>query len=166
MRCPRCKNDWAPGPPGFEGECGCGKPYPIPGDLIDNLAKALDHPDIQVTFTGWKAELIAAEKKIKELTDEVAFLKDQNNKDKAICILRNEIYSLSAKVGLLDLLSEALKEAKVEFERIATLRDQILPESARSTHGAEKSIAKGSQAFATVAATEISRILAIYEESK
>lgn len=129
MRCPRCQNDWAPGPPGFEGDCGCGKPYPIPGDdpkpdLFDRLGKILDENNMQVTFTGWRHEPEATEKKLKAVL-------------------------------------EALKNAQVDFERIAALRSQ-LPAPARSTHGAEKCIAKNSQAMAMAAATEISRILSIY----
>lgn len=44
-------------------------------DLIDQLAKVLDSPDIQITFTGWKAELEQAEKIIKEKNKEIERLR-------------------------------------------------------------------------------------------
>lgn len=53
----------------------------------------------------------------------------------------------------------ALKDAQVEFERIASLRSQSLDKT--STHSFERGLARGSQAFAMAAATEISRILSM-----
>lgn len=54
-------------------------------------------------------------------------------------------------------LIEALKEAKIEFERIASLRSQATNQI--STHTFERGLARGSQAVAMAAATEISRVL-------
>lgn len=36
-------------------------------DLFNDLAKILDDNKMQVTFTGWKAELEIAERKVKKL---------------------------------------------------------------------------------------------------
>lgn len=46
-------------------------------DPIGDLAKLLDDANMQVTFTGWKAELEACEKKLKEAEKELHFRKAQ-----------------------------------------------------------------------------------------
>lgn len=51
---------------------------------IDDLAKPLDESGMQVTFTGWKAELIAMEKKYDEVKADSEKLVEALNKYKQI----------------------------------------------------------------------------------
>ncbi len=55
-------------------------------NLFDKLAKVLDENNMQVTFTGWKAELEATEKKLASRDAEVQALREENERLTAFII--------------------------------------------------------------------------------
>lgn len=92
----------------------------------------------------------------------ISAVKGRSDFRAAITAERARADLLAKRVGALE---AALIDASDEFERIATLRQQIKPPQINSTHAIEKQIAIGAKCFAQAAKTEISRVLAIHHQA-